>query len=397
MSQQSCLPLPSRKERQKTTQQVQVVVSGQMDIDSDCFQGMSAMEYLAQVHAEAAVLPNINTNTNTKTNTKTNSTRSSSIRNNDVIDGTSASLHHLLSHRTTLPPCPPPISITTTTTTTTSTTQDNNNNNNSNMNRNIMPASQSAWVDAVLSDFSELRLYLQKCALAGIGTNRAIQNLPPIKDRVGWHEYCLGTDESEGNVNGYFQDSSEESDEEYEDDDDDKSEGRDKDCNNGKKAMETTDTTTPDTNINKSTSTSNRQEGHPPTVQLLLQMDQVMTRNVLSHLVYFLTQKWEATASRMLWMYALLANLKKPLHRDDLAMLRQLLMECCSRRWELYKMPTTAATPNFHSKDEKHCNDSKNTTTFGRGKCCIQGLNLIICIVGIYFEQGKRSEIMGPE
>jgi len=384
MSQQSCLPLPSRKERKQIlkkrnsdkkeiditqskhdTEESTSSLFRQMEIDGNDFQGMSAMEYLAQVHAEAQKIPD--TNVQSKKNELKKGGLKPDYENEIPIDGTCATLRHLLSHRTTLPECPTSIQ--------TKPLEEPEN--------PFLPCNKTAWVDTVLHDFSELRQYLEKCEEAGIGKSRVIQNLPSLKDRAGWHEYCLGKGESEGNAYDYFQD-----------DNEDNNEDNDKEYSSSDMEEEGENDGAVNDNIGINTNTmkispASINDGHPPTVQLILQMDQVMTRRVLSHLVYFLLQKWEATSSRMLWIYSLLANLKKPLHRDDLATLRSLLRECCHRRLELSKEHKKTLSANDHGI-------SKNTIMVN-SKNWIKGLNLVICIAGIYFEQGKREELIGKE
>lgn len=352
MSQQSCLPLPNSKERKtllKGKNKTNNDVEQQKGVDDGSISGklrikdlseMSALEYLAQVHEEARKIPSISTALSS-TSTKVEQNQETALSINEMkepcspaIDGTSASLQYLFSQNTSLPKAPPYPSP-------------------------FLPKDIMNWVDSVLSDFSHLRLYMERCASLGVGAGRTIKNLPPMKDKFSWHAFCLGKDESEGNVNNYF-DQSDNDDEEESD-------------------IEGEDDSMGDSN-NVRTSKQIQKEGHPPTLQLLLQMDQVMTRRVLSHHVYFLQNKWEATASRMLWIYALLSRIEKPLHRDDLHVLRSLLRECCRRRWDLFQ----DNKPGFNHVE---CTSDKSSS--------VKGLNLVICIVGLYFEQGTMEDIVG--
>ena len=87
--------------------------------------------------------------------------------------------------------------------------------------------------------------------------------------------------------------------------------------------------------------------GTPPLLRLLLQFDQVLTQRVLSHQINWLqaeTEQWKEgegegatpgshqdpalARTRHLWIYALLANLSEPLHRDTYAEIRRLYIAC---------------------------------------------------------------------
>jgi survival of motor neuron protein-interacting protein 1 len=102
--------------------------------------------------------------------------------------------------------------------------------------------------------------------------------------------------------------------------------------------------------------------GHPPTVKVVSQMDQVLVRQALSHLCHYVGQGWKLTAQRTSWIYALLARLEKPIHRDEASTLFGLL-----------KVLTMARS-------------KMNLSVQGRGE--LSRMNLLIVIVGVYFEQG---------
>ena len=88
------------------------------------------------------------------------------------------------------------------------------------------------------------------------------------------------------------------------------------------------------------------------------------------------------TSNRARWLYGLLARLAKPLHRDDAAVLRRLLRECCVRRAGIRF--GVAATEM-----------SADGTTGGGGssRTAVSLLNTLIAVVGIYFEQGTTDEL----
>jgi len=87
-----------------------------------------------------------------------------------------------------------------------------------------------------------------------------------------------------------------------------------------------------------------------------------MVRRILGHLTYYCET---SNASRLLprhafWLYALMARLERPIHRDDAVSLYSLLKSLTSKRANI------AAT------------NRNEIATF----------NVLIAVVGIYFEQG---------
>eukprot|EP00816_Leptocylindrus_hargravesii_P000869 CAMPEP_0196828512 /NCGR_PEP_ID=MMETSP1362-20130617/94718_1 /TAXON_ID=163516 /ORGANISM="Leptocylindrus danicus, Strain CCMP1856" /LENGTH=206 /DNA_ID=CAMNT_0042209193 /DNA_START=190 /DNA_END=810 /DNA_ORIENTATION=+ len=200
-----------------------------------------------------------------------------------------------------------------------------------------------------MADFSALRSYLDNCATRGVGSkdNERVP-VPPMRDGVGWHEFCLGFDEAQGNIGGYFEDATSKDDEgssniEY-----------------GQKSP----TSEKNTSINNTPGWKLNlpERGNIPSVALLLQMDQVMTRRVLAHQIRWIEEDWNMTNARGSWIYALLARLSKPLHREDAAMLRRLLKKLCRLR-------------NAVEQD------------------IVSVVNVLIVIVGRYFEQAPYDEL----
>jgi survival of motor neuron protein-interacting protein 1 len=93
-------------------------------------------------------------------------------------------------------------------------------------------------------------------------------------------------------------------------------------------------------------------------------MDQVMVRRVLGQLAYYVKEGWSPCCpQRAAWIYALLARLERPIHRDDAAMLYGLLKKMTLVRAEM--------KPNEE-----------------QGRADLARLNVLIAIVGISFEQG---------
>jgi gem associated protein 2 len=160
---------------------------------------------------------------------------------------------------------------------------------------------------------------------------------PPMKDRAGWHLFCVGSEGAAGNMNAYFGD----------------------DYNKAN--------TTGENEHDKEMSLPEWRkniplEGHSATVKVVSQMDQVLVRQVLSHLCHYIVQGWKLTAQRTLWIYALLARLEKPVHRDDASTLFGLLKV----------LTRTRSTLNLSIE----------------GRIELSRLNLLIVILGVYFEQG---------
>mmetsp|Transcript_37607 Transcript_37607/g.80229 ORF Transcript_37607/g.80229 Transcript_37607/m.80229 type:complete len:555 (-) Transcript_37607:285-1949(-) len=127
------------------------------------------------------------------------------------------------------------------------------------------------------------------------------------------------------------------------------------------------------------------ENGYPPTTSLLLQLDQVLTRRLFHHQVHYLCEwKFPLTPARSRWVYALLARMEKPWHREECCAARSVLRECCERRRGLVLTGDDAPLPS-------HCGERVNETpTEGDPKAWEQLalLNTLIAITGIYYEQG---------
>ena len=190
------------------------------------------------------------------------------------------------------------------------------------------------WREDVIGNFVRLREYLTECKSHGIGGKSCRSPVPAMKDRAGWHIYCVGHSAAQGVAPSY-----------YDDGDDDG--GIDEKANDSSKV---------DKNVSPAWQEGLPDNGFEPTVSRVAQLDQVMVRRVLDHLIYYCTNGWPIPS---LWLYALLSALEKPIHREDASMLYSLLKTCCQLR----------ATSDV-TRDE------------------ISRLNLLIVIVGVYFEQG---------
>lgn len=304
--QQPCLPVPRRRKREDDA-------NGETLVNFDNIEAMDAMEYMAAVVQQANSMPDVFIS---NISAPAPSTRH---QYHIPIDGSAASMHYLVSNRTSV--WPPP-------------TQRHG------------PPSQM-WVEGTLANFSELRGYLEKCDCEGVGGKETDRMpFPPMKDGAGWHEFCVGANESSGNAGSYFDDSDGDGDGDEEID----GEEGEAEAPAWKKSIPL--------------------NGHEPTVRLVLQMDQVMTRRVLAHLTGFIEVGWSpCSKQRTAWIYALLARLERPLHRDDVAMLFSLLKQL------------TKARVNAHVDGQED----------------LAKLNTLIAIVGLYFEQGGGyANIMEP-
>ena len=354
---------------------------------------IDASTYLAWVNSQAGSLPSVfvaekeinsdSSNNNEEASAAKNTDSVSAERKEDPIDGSAATLQILLSKQMDiLPPptnrhIPPacnaaifpinsddsPVEDTTTKETQHNIQNDTNHHN-----------SCSNWIATTISNFSKLRSYLETQDAIQKQSNIDTQSLrkvavPKMKDRTGWHVFCLGREEAFGNQGGYF----EEIDSEIESNDD----GKDVDDNDGKDPGEgTAERETNNLTYNPEDVPSN---GHKPTSSLLLQIDQVLTRVLFHHHVHFLCEwKFPLTAHRAAWIYALLARMDKPWHRDECCAVRKVLRECCSRRWEL-SLP--------EAEEEGGTSTEENERKWEQ----LALLNTLIAITGIYYEQGSTA------
>eukprot|EP00980_Cylindrotheca_fusiformis_P002816 scaffold672_cov126-Cylindrotheca_fusiformis.AAC.17 len=263
----------------------------------DGIQAMDAAEYLARVVEQAKNMPDVFVAENM------DEKHDYRAKDHVPIDGSAASLSYFFSGRTDLHK-PPTI--------------------------DHVPK-DAMWIESTICSFETLRNYLEACKAKGIGGKKTDRiAFPPMKERAAWHLFCVGKDEATGNVNSYFGD-------------DFKDEG------NGP----TDDVPAWEKNV--------PEKGHSPSVQILCQMDQVLVRRLLSHLSHFVCDGWSLFGSqRLSWIYALLARLEKPVHRDDAAILFGLLKVLTRNRSRL------------------QANERKK----------IASLNVLIVIIGVYFEQG---------
>jgi survival of motor neuron protein-interacting protein 1 len=304
---QPCLPVPHRrKKKRKASDDNETEETGRFDsIDS-----MDAAEYLSKVVKQANSMPDVFIAPNIEEQPDLR------FRGHVPIEGTAASLSCFFSGRADLIP-PPSVEY--------------------------LPANTSAWIEKSIYNFENLRHYLEICKAKGIGgkeTDRIA--FPSMKERAGWHQFCVGKDEAAGNVNSYFGDHYRV----------EAASGDDEVANE----IPVWEKDIPET-------------GHSPSVRIILQMDQVLVRRVLSHLSHYIGEGWSAyTPQRLKWIYAMLARLEKPVHRDDASVLFGLLKVLTRARSEI----------KLNKRND------------------LARLNSLILIIGIYFEQGAGRVMAIP-
>jgi survival of motor neuron protein-interacting protein 1 len=294
---QPCLSVSRRRKRDKDKETKEVGFDDIQSIDAD--------EYLARVVRQASNLPEFS---EAAEGEQDDEQRISKRRRHVPIDGSAASLAYLVSGRASLTPPP---------------------------SDEYLPRNR-LWIEKTIANFAKLRIYLEKCKDEGIGGKKTERiPLPPMKDRPGWHTFCVGDAEAQGNAGSYFHDDDDDDDN---DDPDDSSEEEIPDWQKGIPP-----------------------NGHIPSTRLVLQLDQVLVRIVLSHLCHYVSEGWSPLApQRAAWIYALLAKLEQPIHRDDAAILFSLLK----------KLTQVRATLKADERTK------------------IASLNVLIVLVGVYFEQG---------
>jgi gem associated protein 2 len=337
------------------------------DLDTE----MNATRYLYRVREEARQLPDIWSAVSPSSGTKvvqgpssdekaaTSSTKTSittmptipikvscNSTTNNLALGSIASLQYLTSHRTRL--YPPPTS-------------------------SHIPLSAKGWVDQTLADFSKLRQYLENCK--GIHNRRLSerQPVPPMKDYMAWFTFCIGR------RHVYPRDDNE-------------------------IASAATQPTPEPSTMAWEINLPLNGDGYTPSTSLLLQMDQVMVRRVLGHMTRYIDRVSDDNRQNgsYIWIYALLARLEKPIHRDDAVTLFTLLKRLTLLRHQIAESTLladpvdsklgkigTLSTPNSKRAPDDDNVDLDNNRQY------LATLNTLIAIIGLYFEQGGNyAQIM---
>lgn len=259
------------------------------------------------------------------------------------------------------------------------------------------------WVAATVSNFSKLRMYLERthAERKRRPADRKVA-VPRMKDRAAWHVFCLGKEEAYGNAGGYYEEDSEE---------EGVAHGSRGEANGGDGGVDGAgegprgssehDPTErgAQTHPNRSNESNTTAKlvydpasvpagGHPPTTSLLLQLDQVLTRRLFHHHVHYLCEwKFPLSPARGWWIYALLARMEKPWHREECCAVRGVLRECCARRRGL------ALPEGADGKSTADADGSVGASAIDGGGSKAREqlaiLNTLIAVTGIYYEQGS--------
>jgi survival of motor neuron protein-interacting protein 1 len=277
--------------------------------------------------------------------------------------------------------------------------------------RHLPPGDSSAWVGGTISNFSRLRSYLEAESSrpdddggggGGEGRTRWSRRrqrgdgdaVPRMRDRPGWHVFCLGREQAYGNVHGYHCDNDD-------DDDDEEKEEKEKEGEDGEE--DGMDGGEDAGKGDRPPLLAKRdyvvvEVGRPPTTSLLLRLDQVLVRAVFHHHVHYLVEwRMPLTRHRATWMYALLARMEKPMRREECAGVRGVLRECCRRRRELELPPPPSPNPSSSSSSSPGSPGGGATTMYSEAgrdndpegaRETLALLNTLIAITGVYFEQG---------
>ncbi len=413
---------------------------------------MDASAYLASVSAQASRLPSVfvaaavaerkstaNTTASCDTTTSTHPSRNTTVKERDnneaTWQGSVTSVQYLYSNRLKIIPPPtiyhiPPI------------VRDEK-------------VSMQEYTNTLIHDFSELRLFLHNSLNNSSNSSRDVMNIedgenkndeeeedddigaifsgtfqkkekhssrerkvpvPPSKDSYNWHIFCLGKQEACGNIGGYYDVSDDEQlDEEMnditkkhsdntEEDGDEEPYGHQKEqgttaCSNTSGQEHVMETKPMPTVFDVRKVPPN---GYEPTTPLLCQFDQIIIRRVINHHLHYLCKGSQMTKQRGKWIYALLARLEKPLHRDEASCLTSLLRELCRIRSELKVEDLKDANDDDLDQNEL-CRSMDEDVEVVKGlkmdgvsreKDVLAILNTLIVIIGIYFEQCTSLDII---
>jgi survival of motor neuron protein-interacting protein 1 len=254
------------------------------------------------------------------------------------IDGSAAARDYLLSNRLEIipPPSPchvPPVSI------------------------------LKEWADETLSNFSSLRTYLHACRgefKKFLRTDDKIP-VPQSKDIYAWHVFCLGdeirNDMEHNMIHVHIHNNN---------------------MNDDLTAVEVDVLLSP---------YKIPQGGYEPTTRLMCQFDQIIIRKLISHHTRYVAAGCIVTVKRIKWLYAILARLDKPLHRDEASVLMELLRELCRVRSRI-------VLDDDDGKGEPGCIDvhSEKQREKENKLDIIKSINVVILLIGVYFEQYSHIE-----
>ena len=406
-SQQQCLPLPgSCRKRNRRDASVNNNNNNNDESDHDKIttiatpqhihdlQEIDAMNYLASVSAQASELPfvfvaeksqsediEINNNHNAagyEDTMEDTTTKQGKDEEEAKWDGSVMSVQYLFSKTLKLIPPPtihhlPPIVTS------------------KNENEQQQNVSMQEYANLILDNFSKLRLYLHQCRSSSNNMLRERKIAVPMsKDEYKWNLFCVGKD-------GDYYDMS--------------SSSSSCSCSSSVSDVDKNESIqendkTQDERHNSSYVCSPKfderlvpENGYEPTTSLLCQLDQIIVRRVIKHHIQYMTKNGcdDMSKKRGKWIYALLARLEKPLHRDEASSLTTLLRELCRMRSELNADDLLSDNSHgdceenlhrveFEDSDLKGKNSAKRDEKF-TAKKKLALFNTLIVIIGIYFEQ----------
>lgn len=321
-----CLPIHQRRRKRALASEAESENETPMEISS--LETMNAMEYLAFVQRQSDSLPDVFVspapNENEIIQNHESIINDAQGSTSVAIDGSAAARDYLFSHRLDI--LPPPSAA-------------------------HAPAADhlSSWKDSTLNSFSTLRLYLSTCCkeLKTKSTTQQRVKVPKSKDVYAWHIFCLG-EQGRAEMESRMIDV--------------QMSGLDYNATAAEIDMELSQYNIPS-------------GGYEPTTKLMSQFDQIIFRRLLSHHTEYISAGCTITMDRMKWIYAVLARLEKPIHRDEACILTELLRGLCRARAKV----KLGSDP--HREDDIRISECIETEQV------LKAINVAILIIGVYFEQ----------
>ena len=329
-------------------------------LEISSLESMDALEYMAFVRNEASKLPDVfvskvsqdhplqsNTHNNDYINNNPDGLfrPSSNVCPSPLVDGSAVARDYLFSRRLEVLPPPSCFHV-------------------------PNPSVFTPWKEQTMSNFSALRVYLCACRSEFQKWMKPEDRIlvPQSKDLYAWHVFCLGNDIRNEMEHKMIHVQMNEADHDL-------------------TAVEVDVLLSP---------YKIPEGGYEPTTKLMCQFDQIIIRRLLSHHTRYIAAGCRLTVKRIKWIYAILAMLDKPLHRDEASVLMELLRELCRVRsmvrLETYVHEyTEGGHPVLNQESETYnrfkwdkdvgCSVEKNEMEI------VKAINVIILLIGLYFEQ----------
>lgn len=245
------------------------------------------------------------------------------------------------------------------------------------------------WEREVVHQFSELRQRLE--VLSSEGNRERTIVVPAMKDQRAWLLFCLGDALQEKNNSTHQVKEDESLDlESYKnrlvksvglvDCNDDTEEGEQTNGDAEEGDEEEEESKEEDDAVAQSYPEWQGARGLTPTVPLILQLDQVLTQRLLIFLIHYLEDNTYLSSACAAWIYALLARVEKPLHRDTVAVLRQLYRKVSLLRFQ------------YASNLKDGMGNDSHSHSAGEDREYVARLNLLAVLTGYYFGQGEAYE-----